>query len=144
MVNIKSLFKNLLIRASFFSLFRILVIIKLILARRIFTYTIEIDQRKDFDHMTITLKHPRTHQAKTSKIGFSWTTLFFAFFPALFRGDFKWFFVQLVLAIMSIDISSIIFAFIYNKLYINDLLSKGYIPADKKSASILRRKGYLV
>lgn len=94
--------------------------------------------------MKVKLINPSTHQAKYSKVGFSWTTLFFAFFPALIRGDFKWFFVQLVLAILSVDISSIIFAFVYNKLYLNDLLSNGYTPADKRSASILRRKGYLV
>lgn len=94
--------------------------------------------------MTVTVTHPQTHQVKHPKIGFSWTTLFFAFMPALIRGDFKWFFVQLVLAILSVDLSSLIFAFFYNKIYLNDLLSKGYVPADKRSNVILRRKGYLI
>ncbi|WP_035051189.1 hypothetical protein [Carnobacterium pleistocenium] len=93
--------------------------------------------------MKISLTNPYTNQIKHTKVGFSWTTLFFAFIPALFRGDFKWFFVQLVCAAFSLDLSSLIFAFIYNKLYINDLLEKGYTPADKYSAKVLRSRGFI-
>ncbi|MEK6189693.1 hypothetical protein SAMN05878443_0117 [Carnobacterium alterfunditum] len=94
--------------------------------------------------MKVSLTNPHTRQIKHAKIGFSWTTLFFAFIPALFRGDMKWFFIQLVCFALSLDLSSLIFAFIYNKLYINSLLEKGYVPADKHSAKILSHKGYIV
>ncbi|WP_407371682.1 hypothetical protein [Carnobacterium sp.] len=93
--------------------------------------------------MKISLTHPHTHQIKHIKIGFSWTTLFFAFMPALFRGDFKWFSIQLVCAAFSLDFSSLIFAFIYNRLYINDLIEKGYVPADKHAANVLANKGFI-
>lgn len=94
--------------------------------------------------MRISLTNPHTHQMKHTKVGFSWTTLFFAFIPALIRGDFKWFFVQLICGVLSLDFSSLIFAFIYNKLYINDLLEKGFVPADNRSEKILSSKGFIV
>ena len=71
-------------------------------------------------------------------------------FPALFRGDWKWFFVMLVVNIIlgvptmgiGAGLVGIIFAFFYNKLYINDLLSKGWVPSDESSKSMLLSKGF--
>ncbi|WPK19589.1 hypothetical protein [Salmonella phage SD-1_S14] len=37
---------------------------------------------------TISLKNENVGQRKDGFFGFSWTTLFFGPFPALFRGDF--------------------------------------------------------
>lgn len=99
--------------------------------------------------MRVNLSNPTTHQVKQVKVGFSWTVFFFGFFPMLFRGDWKWFaitfFTQLVLGGFTAGIGSmivsIVFSFIYNNLYINDLLTSGYIPADKASTDILLSKG---
>lgn len=41
--------------------------------------------------MKVMLKNENTGQIKQAKIGFSWTVFFFGFFPAIFRGDWKWF-----------------------------------------------------
>lgn len=83
-------------------------------------------------------------QTKTGvKVGFSWTTFFFGFLPTIFRGDWKWLIIQLVVACITCGVSSLVFMFIYNKLYINDLLEKGYKPADDFSASTLRAKGFI-
>ncbi len=80
---------------------------------------------------------------KTAPVGFSWTTLFFGFIPALMRG-------HLVLAALQFVISfavywgvgaiysyvpCILFAFIYNKLYIKYLIDRGYI-ANSASLSL--------
>lgn len=81
---------------------------------------------------------------KECKVGFSWTTLFFGFFPALFRGDWKWMFIQLGLNIVTWGISSIVFCFIYNKLYINDLLNKNFVPVSHVDRQILVDRGFLV
>ena len=49
-------------------------------------------------HSVITLLHPSIGEIKSAPVGFSWTTFFFGPFPALFRGDFKW--AGLILLIM--------------------------------------------
>lgn len=63
---------------------------------------------------------------KEVKEGFSWTMLFFGVFVPLLRGDWKWFFITLLVAAITSGISWFIFPFFYNKLYLNDLLNNGY------------------
>lgn len=46
--------------------------------------------------MFVTLFNPTTRQSKQVKVGFSWTVFFFGSFPALFRGDFKWFLIMII------------------------------------------------
>ena len=65
-------------------------------------------------------------QVKIVKEGFSWTMLFFGIFVPLYRGDWKWFLIILIANLFTYGLASIVFAFIYNKIYINDLLEKGY------------------
>lgn len=76
--------------------------------------------------MKLTTENPNTGLIKAAPIGFSWTTLFFGGFPALLRGDMKWFFIQLLCALLTGGISNLMFAFIYNKIYITKLLESGY------------------
>lgn len=71
------------------------------------------------------MQHP-SGLTKTVKEGFSWTTLFFGCLPALFRGDLKWALIMFILAWISCGISWFIFPFVYNRLYINELIFKGY------------------
>lgn len=86
---------------------------------------------------------------KEVKVGFSWTTFFFGFFPALFRGDLKWaaimFITSALIGIFTLGfgawIPGIIFSFVYNKMYIKELLEKGYHPADDYAQESLRSKG---
>ena len=73
----------------------------------------------------ITLKNDNG-VTKTVKVGFSWTMLFFGIFVPLVRGDWKWGLISIVLAPITFGISWLVFPFIYNKLYINDLKDKGY------------------
>lgn len=97
--------------------------------------------------MIVNLKNPATNQFKQVKAGFSWTMFFFGFWVPLFRGDWKWLIVMLLLDIIGIFsfglvtfIADIIMSFIYNKLYIQDLVSSGYKPNDQASVNILRQK----
>ena len=63
---------------------------------------------------TINLKHPEFEVTKQVPVGFSWTVLFFGCFPALFRGDWKWAIVMLLLALFTFGISHLVFIFLYN------------------------------
>ncbi|MDX6153587.1 DUF2628 domain-containing protein [Marinococcus sp. PL1-022] len=89
---------------------------------------------------------------KETKIGFSWTTFFFGFFVPLFRGDMKWFLIMLIGgAVVGLITSGIggwiigvIFAFMYNKIYIKELIEKGYRPANENSMRVLQENHILV
>ena len=77
---------------------------------------------------------PSYRRKKKGRRGFSWTTLLFGFWPALFRGDAKWAIVQFALGLsgfltfgISSLISCIVFGFKYNELHLNDLREKGYV-----------------
>ena len=79
---------------------------------------------------TLNLKHPEYEVVKQAPVGFSWTVFFFGFFPPLFRGDWKWGIVMLVAALCTFGISTLVFMFIYNKLFVKSLLDSGYTSVD--------------
>ena len=80
------------------------------------------------------MKPKETGLTKDGFIGYSWTTLFFGSFPALFRGDFITFIgvfvVLIILGIISFGIGAfiamIVWSFLYNKYYTRKLIEKGY------------------
>jgi hypothetical protein len=93
----------------------------------------------------IAMRHKETGIMKNGYYGFSWTTLFFGFFPSLFRGDFITFLGGFVIAAMISIITagvgwfiiSLIWAFMYNKYYSRKLLEKGYIFAGSEGDNAL-------
>lgn len=87
------------------------------------------------------LEHPHSGIIKQAPVGYSWATLFFPGLPALFRGDFKGFIIQLILACLIIPI--LIFPRIYNKQYIQKLLSNGYKVRSAEGISLEAAKGKL-
>jgi len=88
--------------------------------------------------MKVILKHD-SGMVKEVKKGFSWTFFFFGLFVPLIRGDLKWAIIMLLLQTLAgfftfgigIFVVSLIFAFIYNKIYIKELLEKGYRPTEE-------------
>jgi len=69
-------------------------------------------------------ENPNTGKFKKAPVGFSWTTLFcLGPFPALLRGDWKWFTIMVITFPLA---SVFVFMFIYNKLYIRDLVKAGF------------------
>lgn len=83
---------------------------------------------------TIHMKHKDSGITKNGFYGYSWTTLFFGSFPALFRADFVTFIGSfIVLVILAIATSGfgtilamIVWSFMYNSYYTKGLLESGY------------------
>jgi len=93
---------------------------------------------------------------RIAKVGFSWTTLWFGFFPAISRGDWYNFLVMLFIDadyylvsvvfgwqwMFALPFPAIFFGFVYNFLYFRHLFHKGYRPADQHSRELLTRAKY--
>lgn len=94
--------------------------------------------------MKIVLRH-ESGLVKEVKKGFSWTFLFFGLFVPLVRGDLKWTIIMLLLQALAgaftfgigAFVVSLIFAFIYNKVYIKSLLEKGYKATTPEDEEII-------
>jgi hypothetical protein len=93
----------------------------------------------------IAMRHKETGLVKDGFYGFSWTTLFFGFIPALFRGDFITFIGGFVICILVSLVTagvgalpiSIIWAFMYNKYYTRRLIERGYEFASSEGDNVL-------
>lgn len=83
---------------------------------------------------SIMLIHNDSGLVKKGFYGFSWTFLFWGFWPAAFRSDlrvfiagfFVWGFASFFTLGFGAILLNIIWGFIYNKYYTNGLLSSGY------------------
>ncbi len=92
--------------------------------------------------MKVRLKNQVTGQLIETKAGFSWTTFFWGAIVCLFRGPYwKGFFLQIVASMLTCGISNLVFPFFINKMNINDLLEKGYVPCTDEDAMVLVSKG---
>ncbi len=94
--------------------------------------------------MAVKFQNLQTKEIKEVPEGFSWTTFFFGFFSALFRGDIKWALVMFAVSFITIGISWLVFPFIYNKIYMKELLGKGFIPASEIDKLVIKKYGILI
>ncbi|MEY6431373.1 hypothetical protein ABC977_03010 [Thioalkalicoccus limnaeus] len=74
----------------------------------------------------LVMENPNTGHIREAPVGFSWTVLFFGFFPPLFRGDWKWAVIIFLIAMLTIGLGNLVFMFIYNELYVKDLVGSGF------------------
>lgn len=77
-------------------------------------------------YATIDFHNPRTGALKQAPVGFSWTTLVFGFFPALIRGHWTGALVQFLVGFLTFGLSQLVFAFLYNRMYVRHLLGEGF------------------
>ncbi|MFB6216936.1 MAG: hypothetical protein ABEJ72_08230 [Candidatus Aenigmatarchaeota archaeon] len=77
-------------------------------------------------NINVTLQNTETGESVEAPLGFSWTTLFFGFWPPVFRGDWKWAGIIFILCIVTYGLAAIVFSFLYNKLHIKELIRSGW------------------
>lgn len=82
----------------------------------------------------IPVHNPRTGEADTAFQGFSWTSLFFGAFPALFRRDFFGAVIGFGLALITFGFSWLVWPFLYNGWHRNGLTKKGFVPLTSTTA----------
>lgn len=94
----------------------------------------------------LSFKNPQNGNLREAPIGFSWTTFFFGFFPALLRGHWKGFFAMLLIAVISFGLALYVFPFLYNKYYVKHLIKEGYLVVikDVNTSEIEKHLGFKV
>ena len=88
----------------------------------------------------VTLINKNTNEIRKSATGFSFTMLCWGPFPPLFRSDWKWGIIILIINLASnailpgsVIITGIIFGVTYNKTHLNDLMNLGFVPQGDKA-----------
>lgn len=95
--------------------------------------------------MKIQLLNETTGERKDLKVGFSWTYFFFTLFVSLFRKDWKWLGIGLLVAVIASAVDMIllnsvyglVMAFFYNKIYAKELVGKGFKGATEQEDKTL-------
>ena len=87
---------------------------------------------------------------KEIKFGFSWGAFFFGFIYPLIKGDYMVAgisFVVISIASMIffplIFVLSMVFGFLYNKMYVKKLIKQGWHPFTEEDAQVLKKNGIL-
>ena len=87
---------------------------------------------------------------KEIKFGFSWGAFFLGFIYPLIKGDYMVagiYFVVIGMASMIffplIFVLSVVFGFIYNKMYARRLIKQGWYPFTEEDAQVLKKNGIL-
>ena len=88
----------------------------------------------------VSLINKSTNEIRKSATGFSFTMLFWGFFPPLFRSDRKWAIIVFIVNLASnavipgaVFITGIIFGVTYNKTHLNELMNQGFVPQGDKA-----------
>jgi hypothetical protein len=70
--------------------------------------------------------HEASGIAKDGYVGFSWTYLLFGWFVPVIRGEVGVGLIHLVITFVSFGLSQLIFPFLYNRQYMNRMLTSGW------------------
>lgn len=91
------------------------------------------------------MKNPKNGLMDKAYAGFSWTGLFWGYWPLAFRNEWKYFLIFLVIhftvAFFTFGIGAlvlqIIWAFLFNKWHMKRLIEKGYVIDDSQSQEVI-------
>ncbi len=75
---------------------------------------------------SVNIKHTSSGLTKTGYYGFSWTYLFFGWLVPMIRGELGVAALHLLFSICSLGIWQLIACFIYNKQYMQRLITSGW------------------
>ena len=93
---------------------------------------------------TVTIEDKKNQLVKEAPVGFSWTVLIFGGFVPLIRGDWAWFFIMLIANFITFSIANILFAFIYNRIYLQNSLKKGFkVKSYEGDKKLIERKAQI-
>ena len=70
--------------------------------------------------------HEASGIAKDGFVGFSWTYLLFGWFVPVIRGEVGVGLIHLVITFVSFGLSQLIFPFLYNRQFMNRMLTSGW------------------
>ena len=70
--------------------------------------------------------HSASGIGKNGYVGFSWTYLLFGWFVPVIRGELGVGVLHLVITFVSFGLSQLIFPFLYNRQYMNRMLTNGW------------------
>lgn len=82
-------------------------------------------------------------EIKKAPVGFSWTVFFFGGIPCLFRQDWLWGICLIIACMFTWGLAALVAAFFYNKVYIKNLISKGYTIQPSTEITDDKLKNYL-
>lgn len=84
----------------------------------------------------ITFENKLTGETKEAPVGYSWTTLFFGPCPALLREHLGMGVFISILTGITWGASNIVFSFIYNKLYIQNIIRCGFKATSSTTSAL--------
>jgi hypothetical protein len=64
---------------------------------------------------------------KNGYVGYSWTYLLFGWFVPVIRGELLIGILHLIITLVSFGLSQLIFPFLYNRQYMNRMLTSGWV-----------------
>ena len=98
-------------------------------------------------YTSIRFRNYQNRQVREVPVGYSWTTMLFGPFPALLRGDWRSALLIGLLAVVTLTLSNLVFAWSYNRSFAQRLLADGFVVGALTSedlAAIERRNPELV
>ena len=89
----------------------------------------------------VRIVHADSGLVKTGYIGYSWTYLLFGWFVPFIRGELGIGLLHLLITLVSAGLSQLIFPFLYNRQYMNRMLTSGWRldPSDENYELAKRR-----